>query len=140
MVLVCGPLVLSALHLRDAEEKTALNGTNSVLDVSTECVFADRIKVEEDEYEYGQDGEGEIEGEERGAAARARPASHCQTSLCKIGRFFRAVASRFALRLGLSKSKSKSKLKSTSVPKAKLRRRRVASGVSSVSRASSVTR
>ena len=127
-----------------AEEKTSLtiNGTNFVLDVSTECVFADRIKVEEDEYEYGRDGEGEIEGEERGAAARARPASHCQTSLCKIGRFFRAVASRFALRLGLSRSKSKTKTRSTStaVPKAKLRRRRVASGVSSVSRASSVTR
>ena len=56
----CFPRFISA----GSEEKTSLtmNGTNSVLVVPTECVFADRIKVEEDEYEYGQDGEGEIEG------------------------------------------------------------------------------
>ncbi|RPD75698.1 hypothetical protein L226DRAFT_485955 [Lentinus tigrinus ALCF2SS1-7] len=70
----------------------------------------------------------EDQEDEEEQGARARPAS--QNSLCKIGRFFRAVASRFALRLGLSKSKSK----------AKSRRRRVASGVSSVSRASSLSR
>ncbi|TFK92349.1 hypothetical protein K466DRAFT_595298 [Polyporus arcularius HHB13444] len=63
--------------------------------------------------------------DEEARGARTRPTS--RNPLRRIGRLFRAVASRFALRLGLSKSKSRSR-----------RQRRVANGVSS--RASSVPR